>query len=204
MSTTGNKLIEYLRIPYCEVWGVTCNVDNSQVFLCLKQGASMEEEWRDMSGWKERYKVSNHGKVYSKLYNKIMSPCKAHDGYHRLTLMRNYKQKTMLVHRLVLIAFVGDPPTKKHHANHKDGNKDNNNINNLEWVTPKENQRHAYDTGLNSGLSGEENNNAKLKLSEVVQIRKMLAINYQQKDLAKKFNISQSWVSMIKLGKAWK
>lgn len=64
-----------------------------------------------------------------------------------VTIQHNYKQKTFLVHRLVANAFIPNSNGKPE-INHKDGNKQNNSVENLEWVTSKENKRHGMRTGL--------------------------------------------------------
>lgn len=73
------------------------------------------------------------------------------DGYPRVTIEDNKGNKlTRFVHRLVAITFIPNPYNKPQ-VNHKDGNKLNSNVDNLEWVTNSENSAHAIDTGLNVG-----------------------------------------------------
>lgn len=68
-------------------------------------------------------------------------------GYGEVTLSSDGKRKTYLVHRLVAAAFIPNPENKQT-INHKDGNKLNNHVNNLEWATQKENQQHKWQYGL--------------------------------------------------------
>lgn len=96
----------------------------------------------------ERYFVSDDGKVFN-IDGKEISQRKASNGYMRVNLRKGNekyeKPKTFSVHRLVANAFIpniNDLP----YINHKDGDKTNNNVNNLEWCTPKENSKHAYNT----------------------------------------------------------
>lgn len=102
------------------------------------------EVWRPIEGF-EGYQVSNLGNVKS---NKtgldiVMHPSKDSDGYMVVSLSPNKgKYKTMKVHRLVAMAFIPNPYGKPH-INHIDYNRSNNVINNLEWVTPKENTAHS-------------------------------------------------------------
>lgn len=106
-----------------------------------------EEIWRVIF---VDYLVSNLGRVKS-LKNgkeKILSPFKASNGYLRVSLSIDGKQKNFAVHRLVAMAFIPNPKNKSQ-VNHIDGDKLNNCVENLEWVSSKENMRHAFRTGLN-------------------------------------------------------
>jgi hypothetical protein len=77
-----------------------------------------------------------------------MSTPATKSGYLTCSIRVGGKKATTTVQRLVLLAFVGPPPTDLHEANHKNGRKDDNRVENLEWVTRLENMRHAWDTGL--------------------------------------------------------
>lgn len=105
----------------------------------------MDEEWRPIAGFEGRYEVSNFGAVRSLPWpghhNKtiILKTFQQNSGYLVATLNGG---KKMLVHRLVAEAFL-ENPDKKPYINHKDGDKTNNNLGNLEWVTPKENYNHC-------------------------------------------------------------
>lgn len=111
----------------------------------------MNEIWRDIAGYEGRYQVSNKGNVKSLHYRghygeKIMKPVKHHSGYLIIQLGRK-PRKIHLVHQLVAKAFI--PPVEgKKLVNHIDGNKQNNCVENLEWVTTQENIAHAIKTGL--------------------------------------------------------
>lgn len=105
-----------------------------------------KEIWLPVVGYEELYKVSSLGRVYSNYYNKIMRPTKC-SGYLAVILRKDKIPKLKQVHRLVAEAFVENPEVKSE-VNHKDGNKTNNHVDNLEWATRSENQRHAIKTGL--------------------------------------------------------
>ena len=92
------------------------------------------------------YSISNDGQVRNDKTNKILSQSTQQD-YKHVTLNINGKAKRMKVHRLVAQTFLENPENKPY-VNHKDGNRSNNNVNNLEWVTPSENTQHAVKTGL--------------------------------------------------------
>lgn len=110
----------------------------------------MEEEiWKDVEGFNGRYQISNIGRVKSilKTRTKIRVPRIHSTGYFCLNLTLNYKWKSIVIHRLVAQAFIPNPENKPQ-VNHIDGNKLNNCVSNLEWVTRLENVRHSWDTGL--------------------------------------------------------
>lgn len=114
----------------------------------------MNEEWKDIKGFEGLYKISSLGRVMSlhphgckdtKEYIKV--PDSIHNGYLRVELHRKGRRKIkMLVHRLVAEAFIENPEGKRE-VNHKDCNKHNNTVSNLEWCSHKENMKHAYDNG---------------------------------------------------------
>lgn len=118
--------------------------------------AVIVEEWLEAIGY-DNYMVSNLGRVTHKKDGKtnsdytngkiFISQRTDRYGYKQVSLYSNGKQHSKTVHRLVLIAFI-ENPLNKAECNHKDGNKENNNVINLEWCTHLENMQHAYRTGL--------------------------------------------------------
>ena len=123
----------------------------------------MQEIWKDIPGYEGHYQISNHSNVRTLCYLnkknciKLLKPVKAKTGYLVVNLHKNNKATIKYVHRLVAEAFIPNPENKPH-INHIDGNKSNPAINNLEWVTPSENQIHAYNLGLHvkstKGMTG--------------------------------------------------
>lgn len=118
----------------------------------------MEEKeiWKDIAGYEGKYQVSNLGNVRSLQYHNAkgimrigyLKPAVDNKGYLRCALSKENKLKTFKVHRLVASAFI-DNPDNLPQINHKDGNKLNNHVENLEWCNNSQNQLHAYATGLN-------------------------------------------------------
>lgn len=116
----------------------------------------MEEIWKDIKGYEGLYQISNLGRVKSldriskgrKYKSKILSIQKNKNGYQTITLYDCSNYKGFTIHRLVALSFIPNPQNKKC-VNHKDGNKENNKVTNLEWVTHSENMKHAFDKGLN-------------------------------------------------------
>ena len=105
----------------------------------------MEEVWKDIAGYEGIYQISNYGKVKSLKNNKTRKLIEDRDGYLWVALYKNKKQKIFFVHRLVAKAFI-ENKTNKPQVNHKDENKKNNIVTNLEWVTAKENINYGTRT----------------------------------------------------------
>lgn len=117
--------------------------------------------WRDVVGYEGIYEVSNTGLIRTnankttsnKIYavrrwkQRILKQKVSKDKTCRVTLWRGGQEKTWLVHRLVAFAFLPTIPGKEY-INHKDGSRLNNHVDNLEWCDHKENNNHAFDTGL--------------------------------------------------------
>ena len=99
---------------------------------------SIEIEWRDVVGYEDLYKVSTEGNIKSIRRNKILSQDTNQDGYKRVQLYKNKASKHYSVHRLVAQAFIPNPDNLPQ-VNHKDEDKSNNCVSNLEWITPKDN-----------------------------------------------------------------
>ena len=171
----------------------------------------MEETWKDIEEFIGRYQISNLGNVRScGFYNPhpknpsytcyragiILKKTVNIDGYHTVCLYDNIAKKgrTRRICRLVAMAFVVNDRPEATEVNHKDGNKQNDITENLEWATRSENEQHAYDTGL------AKPHHTPIKLTEdmVHQIRKLAEDRtYPQYKIATMFGITQSNVSGI-------
>jgi hypothetical protein len=116
-------------------------------------------EWRDVVGFESHYEASNTGLIKRKFGQTIYKDGRVayfsetilkfgynKKGYARVYLSIGSKKHTKSVHRLIAETFI-DNPDKKQTVNHIDCNKLNNHVNNLEWMTNKENIRHAFDSG---------------------------------------------------------
>lgn len=98
----------------------------------------------------DKYSVSNYGNIRNDSTNKILKVSVNHKGYLKTNLSINGKLKTVFPHILVANLFL-KKQKENLQVNHKDGNKLNNKVTNLEWVTASENIKHAYINGLNKG-----------------------------------------------------
>lgn len=115
----------------------------------------MYEDWLPVVGYEGYYEVSNLGNVRSVRYNhvgeviysRIIKPCTKANGYFGVVLSKQSTTTNYLVHRLVAITFL-ENPFDLPEVNHKDGDKTNNAITNLEWVSSSDNLAHAYRNGL--------------------------------------------------------
>lgn len=121
------------------------------------------EVWVPIKGYEGFYEVSNLGRVKTlarRMENRgvpeYITYGSQQRGYHNAALRNETGDvKVFRVHRLVAEHFISHQPTPNHQVNHIDGNKSNNRVENLEWVTPRENTHHAIRTGLRKGMSEE-------------------------------------------------
>lgn len=138
----------------------------------------------------ENYSVTKNGEVFSHLRNRWLKHYIRKDGYHQIQLRKDGKTILKLIHRLVAKTFLGE---SKLTVNHIDGNKNNNHVSNLEWVTHQDNQLHAFKLELRNN-KGEKHPRMKLTDSDVKDIRNS---ELSQTKLAKQYNISRSHINRI-------
>ena len=140
------------------------------------------------------YIISEAGDIFSTLNRKVtkLSPGRKSSGYRFVGLRcgSGGKAKYEMVHRLVAKTFISNPDNKPE-VNHKDGDKDNNSVQNLEWALPKENINHA----IKSGLINIERN-CKLSANDVISIYKSTGKTYQ--NIGKEYNVCAQTVCNIK------
>ena len=132
----------------------------------VKKRRCVMETWKDIDGFEGYYQISNCGAIGSldrfdgirNLKGKYLKQSLKQNGYLQVGLRKNGKRKWFSVHRLVAIHFI-DNPENKPQVNHIDCDKQNNNVNNLEWVTAKANYKHAERNGLMNPAKGENHPN---------------------------------------------
>ena len=151
---------------------------------------------------KPYYFISNYGRIYSNISNTFIIPHKNHSGYLQASLMTNSGRIFRKVHRLVLLTFNYFNGCEELQVNHKDCNKLNNCLWNLEWVTPKENISHAILNNLRSS-AGENNPKAILTEKEVKNIFNMVLKGMSTSNIANELGCSTSEVRSIINGATW-
>lgn len=138
----------------------------------------MVEVWKDIKGYEGLYQISDVGRVKSLdqyikckknnkrlIKGKILKTYINENGYEWVRLYNNTKRKIYRVHRLVAEAFI-DNPENKPCVNHKDGNKENNKLDNLEWCTHSENMKHAFQNKLWTSWNKGKHYSLKRKLKQ--------------------------------------
>ncbi len=128
------------------------------------------------------YEITKDGKCINKKTGKIKNTFISNSGYERVNLWNKGKQKKFSIHQLVAIKYLNNSNNYEQ-INHKDGNKLNNNVNNLEWCTQSENMKHAYKMGLQKSKTRKVIQFTKdmiflKKWESIVEIEKELKINH--------------------------
>lgn len=170
----------------------------------------MSEQWRPVVGYEGRYEVSDAGRVRRVAGGKgaktgrIMKLYQTVKGYCMLTLYGGDVKKRVYVHRLVLLAFVGRSPDGRNVCNHRNGNKADNRLENLEWCSQKHNIQHAINTlGHRPGNAGEKSGSAKLTNVDVREIRRLLTADLTKAEIARRFGVAPSTIRNIATGETW-
>ncbi|MBU1173702.1 MAG: HNH endonuclease [Proteobacteria bacterium] len=164
------------------------------------------EEWRAAFGHDDWYDVSNMGRIRrtagggGATIGRVLKQSVTNTGYYRVCLCINTKRSYEAVHRIVLSSFLGACPDGKQ-VNHIDGDKSNNRLENLEYVTRSENIRHSFDNGTRS-QQGEKNTQSKLTEKHIHEIRQLLGKETQE-TIAAKFNVTRQTISKVATGATW-
>jgi len=156
----------------------------------------MKEKWKNIKGFRKRYKISNEGRVYDNKKKKLLKLTLEKSGYLRVRVCKSNKPIKCRASRLVALNFIPNPENKAT-VNHKDGVKANNNVKNLEWNSQSENNKHAWKNGLI--IRGKKHYFHKLTEAEVLQIRKLFPTDMGclYKNIARIFNVSVSAIRNI-------
>jgi hypothetical protein len=164
------------------------------------------DNWRTIEGF-SAYEVSDAGRIRrvkrgaGTTIGRILVQQRNKKGYPILGLVDDDGcTRTRAVHRLVALAFLEPVPTPEHQINHKDTDKTNNSVENLEWATPSENMLHASRNGMLKWHAS----NRSLSDDDVREIKCLLATTkLSQQAIADKFGVVQTTIGMIKNGRTW-
>jgi hypothetical protein len=169
-----------------------------------------QEEWRDIHGFEGYYQASSFGRIRSvdkiitrkdgKSYfraGRVLIPFKGTTcNYLSIQFSVNNVPSKHLIHRLIAYTFLGLEPDSVLEVNHKDGNRLNNAVSNLELVTHQENVDHSVRTGLKHDY-GECHVHAILTNAQAAEIREICGRGVKQKDVAKLFGVSKQCVNNV-------
>ncbi len=167
------------------------------------------EIWKDISGYEGIYKISNKGNIksLSRFHvpkDRILTGFKSNNGYVCIELSKEGFSSRFYVHRIMAIAFLPNPYNKPN-INHKDGVRNNNNLDNIEWCTQKENIQHAHRTGLARVGIGEKQAHSKLKTNNINKIRSMYRTGaYTMKEIGDIYKVSYQSISDVVNFRTWK
>lgn len=176
--------------------------------VILKNG----EELRAIPGLDGFYSATNLGCIFSHNYRRTrriheLSQATHPEGYKRVKLFAMNKKSPTPVHRLVAMAFLPNPKNLPQ-VNHKDGNKGNNVVENLEWCDNAHNQKHAAAHGLHVYPCGEAHAMAVLNEEDVRKIKDELrstaAYKGQLKEIGERYGVSLHCIFDIKHGRSWR
>lgn len=162
----------------------------------------MKEEYKKIENY-SKYRIYSNGAIYSEYINKFISPTKDSGGYLQNTLVDDFgNRKTIKTHRLVALAFLPNP-NNFIEVNHKDFNRVNNNVENLEWCSRKYNIKYTalnhleYNSKVYSKLSP-------LTEEKVLLIPTLLNYNFSIKLIAKLYNVGHITIRNIVAGRTWR
>lgn len=174
--------------------------NNSRRTSTLEATIRLSYYMKQIEGF-ENYYVDELGNVYSDKLGSLhkLTPI-IRSGYACVRLSIQGRVYNKNIHRLLAQVFIPNPENKKT-VNHKNGNKTDNRVENLEWCTQSENVKHAFRIGLKSSSKGERHGSSKLTDLQVILIRKDIR---SQRKIAKEYMVCQSTIAAIKRGQLWK
>lgn len=153
---------------------------------------------------KDYYTVTSDGDFFSDNSGKMKTRNRAGTEYQIINFIKeNGKKKTYRAHRLVLMAFKPVDDMDKLEVNHINGDKKDNRLENLEWVTSSENQKHAFKTGLQEARKGEKSNFSKLSDDDIKLIFELRKQGLLQREIAERVGCTRSNISYILNNKTW-
>jgi len=163
------------------------------------------EVWKDAVGFEGYYVVSSLGRVMrvsGKTTGHVRKSSNNQCGYRQMLLSMNGKYYTVRVHRLVAEAFIGPVPVG-YEVNHKDGDKNNNRADNLEYITHIENMSHAMKVLHKQPAIGVHHGRSKLSEEDVRNIRRLLADGVSRRKIGFVYGVSGVAITLIANGRTW-
>lgn len=175
-----------------------------------KQLELVFEEWRPVVGYEGWYEVSNLGRarrvkpMNGARLGKCLAIVNEPTGYVHYHLSKDGVDRTIHVHTMVALAFIGPRPPKME-INHRDGVKTNNRLENLEYVTSRENTMHSFDVlgQRERQPRGEKHYKTRLTEAQVRDIKFAELGRGGQTRLAERYGVTIATISAIRLGKVW-
>lgn len=172
----------------------------------------MNEIWKEVPNFEGKYYISNTGKLksiggkFKKIHpdGYITDGCIDSLGYRVVTLGKPKIRYRVRMHSLVASLFIGtDKREVRMTVNHKDGNKLNNNADNLEWITAADNVRHAVRIGL-FNIKGENHPRVKLTKENVIEMRRLRSEEkLTHEEIAKRFGVCRRQAGDVINGVNW-
>lgn len=151
----------------------------------------------------KEYLISEDGQVYSLHKNTLRKPVLTKHGYLRLFIHTNQNIVSCSIHRLVAETYIPNPENKPE-VNHINGVKTDNRVENLEWVTSKENKTHAISNGLYDSVIGENHCFSTISDDTAKKICQCLEDGMRNKDIANMFGVTKDMIANIKAGRSYR
>jgi hypothetical protein len=197
-SVDGKLVCKYFNQEDGEQWLIQMRLKHSDV-------SELNEMWKFIPNF-GRYKASNYGRIGSINYKnsgcfKIIKPAAGKDGYlQSMFLKDDGTYNTIKVHKLIALAFLGARPDGTE-VNHINGDKQDNNVSNLEYISHSANCQHSFDTGLQKPKRGILNGMCKITQEQVDNARKCKKEStkryWGRKEMAKEMGISEKHLQRL-------
>lgn len=185
------------------VWyDVTSTFKKEVIEMGDQQQSNNQEEWKVIP-FANKYSVSNIGRVKRNDSGIVRKPDIDKDGYHKYQLKDNSgRRRKFFSHRLVALIFIGETPGLDQ-VNHKNGVKDDNRVENLEWTTSSGNRQHAFDSGIQKPVYGEAHGNAVLTSELAREIGRLYSEGKTNGQIAKTLRVTRGQVGDVTTGRCW-